>query len=205
MKIIITEQQLQRLNPSVTPPVPDDYLRSFNTKVIKQSPSLNKKLVYQSFKNNDFPYYQQILTSIGAKPSPENLGFLYAWRQAESSINKPSNYCNNPFHTSWNTDTKGIKFGGPESTMISKNKQGVKSYKKIDTGIKATINTLLSKSNKFSDIVNALRNENNTIQDILNASKNNLPLWGTNIGLLSQIISGYLKNNKPQPSLFSSC
>jgi len=206
MKIIITEQQLSKLNPQVNTPVPDDYLRSFTNKVSKEIPTKKESFVYQNFKNEDLQYYKQILNGIGAKPTPENLGFLYAWRQCESSLNNPSNYCNNPFHTSWNTDKKGIKFGGPESTMNpNQNHHKVKSYKDINIGLRATINTLLSKTNKYVDIVNALRNENNKVMDIYNASKNSLPIWGTNVNTLKQVIDSYLKNSSPKPALFSTC
>jgi hypothetical protein len=206
MKIIITEQQLARLNPQVNIPTPDDYLRSFTNKVSKEIPKQKESFVYQRYKNQDLEYYKKILDGIGAKPTPENLGFLYAWRQCESSLNKPSNYCNNPFHTSWDTDKKGVKFGGPESTMKPRqNNDKVKSYKDINIGLKATISTLLSKTNRYVNVVNAIRNENNKIMDIYNESKGSLPIWGTDVKTLKQVIEGYLKNSSPKPALFSTC
>ena len=77
---------------------------------------------------NDKEFYEEILKCVGAPITEENLKFLYAWRQAEST-----NAANNPFAT-----TMPFK----NATLYGTNKSKVKEYQTRQDGLEATCKTL---------------------------------------------------------------
>lgn len=135
---------------------------------------------YKEFKitepsSSDKKFYEEVLEGIGAKPTNENLLFLYAWRQAEGA---KSTY--NPFNTTqkkegstlWNCLKKkdGKCFGG------------VRNYESEQDGIDATIKTL--KNGRYSCIVNGLK-DNKGAMEI--ADCGDLKTWGTR-GLIKKVL-----------------
>lgn len=135
---------------------------------------------YKDFKitepsSSDKKFYEEVLKGIGAKPTNENLLFLYAWRQAEGA---KSTY--NPFNTTqkkdgstlWNCLRKkeGRCFGG------------VRNYKSEQDGIDATIKTL--ENGHYSCIVNGLK-DNKGAMEI--ADCGDLKTWGTG-GLIKKVL-----------------
>lgn len=166
------------------------------------------KLPYQNFTNEDTDVFKKILNGIGAPITPETLGFMYAWRECESSLGSEEKfYCNNPFNTTWDTDPKGSRKagifpGGQKSTMYSRtNSHGVKSYKTIQYGINATISTI---QKNYSEIISALQENSSNINSIIkNCSQPFRPGseggWGTDYGCLKKRISSYLNGATPQP------
>ena len=72
---------------------------------------------------NDKNVYEKILEGIGAKPTPENMKFMYAWRQSEG---KAGRY--NPFNTTQ-----------PMPGATNFNSVGVKHYLSLEDGVNAKI------------------------------------------------------------------
>lgn len=132
---------------------------------------------YTGGTDNDF--YKAILTGIGAPVTPENLKFLYAWRQSEG---KAANF--NPFNTTW-------KMEG--STPM--NSAGVQVYKSAQDGLNATIKTL-SKSN-YNCITNGLRQ--NIGADKIAACSQALHTWGTG-DLVAKVVASYNQGASPKIS-----
>jgi hypothetical protein len=132
---------------------------------------------YTGGTDNDF--YKAILTGIGAPVTPENLKFLYAWRQSEG---KAANF--NPFNTTW-------KMEG--STPM--NSDGVQVYKSAQDGLNATIKTL-SKSN-YNCITNGLRQ--NIGADNIAACSQALRTWGTG-DLVAKVVASYNQGASPKIS-----
>jgi hypothetical protein len=114
-------------------------------------------------------FYAKILTGIGAPVTPENLRLMHAWTQAEGM--DPSR--NNPFATTQ---------GAAGSSDI--NSVGVKSYPDAQTGIDATIQTLLN--GNYANIVSGLKSGTDAmaVADAIAASP-----WGTG-GLVSKVLGG---------------
>lgn len=185
----------------------DKAKNALNT-ISKNIKSNSKQLPYQTFTNEDTGVFKSILSGLGAPVTPETLGFMYAWRECESSLGSEEKfYCNNPFNTTWDTDPKGsrkagILPGSPESTMYSRtNSHGVKSYKTIQYGITATISTI---NKNYSEIITALQENSSNISLIIkNCSQpfrsGKLGGWGTEYKCLKQRISSYLNGETPQP------
>jgi len=113
-------------------------------------------------------FYAKILTGIGAPVTPENLRLMHAWTQAEGM--DPSR--NNPFATTQ---------GAAGSSDI--NGAGVKSYPDEQTGIDATIQTLLN--GNYANIVSGLKSGTDAmvVANAIAASP-----WGT--GRLVQKVLG---------------
>ena len=122
--------------------------------------------------------YEKILEGIGAKPTPENMKFMYAWRQSEG---KAGRY--NPFNTTQ-----------PMPGATNFNKVGVKHYQSLEDGVKATVKTLLN--GYYPCIVNGLRND---IGADKIAKCDSLKTWGTG-DLVSKVVDGYNKGAKPNIS-----
>jgi len=161
-----------------------------------------KNLPYLQFKNQDNEVFIKILKGIGAPVTPETLAFMYAWRECENSLGAESkNYCNNPFNTTWDVDSENVKFCSPESNMYCrKNRSGVKSYKSINVGINATINTI--KSGKYPNLLNSLVNSTRTNSNCLQIANNlngDLDLWGTQDLNVINKCKSYLKGSTPKP------
>lgn len=125
----------------------------------------------------DDDFYKQVLSCVGAKPTKDNMSFMYAWRQAEGG--KASN---NPFNTSHKL---------PGSTTY--NSHGVQNYKSSEDGIEATCKTL--NNGRYTDIVNGLKNDVGLFE--LSRMKG-LKTWGTG-ELLAKVADGYLKGSSPKP------
>lgn len=124
----------------------------------------------------DVNFYTKLLENLGAKPTEENLKFLYAWRQAEGKAGKY-----NPFNTTWEL---------PGSTDF--NSVGVKNYKSLEDGMIATIKTL--KNGRYSCIVNGLRNDIGAAEI---ARCESLKTWGTG-NLVAKVIAGYNSGSSPK-------
>lgn len=115
--------------------------------------------------------YQMILKQLGAPVTDENMKFLYAWRQSEGRLG-----LNNPFNTTYRM---------PGAKTV--NSHGVKSYKTIEDGIKATVRSLKSERYDYSCIVNGLI-KNVGAKNI--AKCESLKTWGTG-DLVQQVLRGY--------------
>lgn len=138
----------------------------------------------------DDDIYKQILEGVGAKPTKDNMLFMYAWRQSEggaagSTAGIDAKF--NPFNTT-------LQWPG----AIKLNNDGVKAYLTLEDGIKATISTLLnSTGGRYLDIVNGLRGD----VGLFKLSRmQSLAIWGTGT-LLAAVADGYLRGatqkNKP--------
>ena len=134
----------------------------------------------------DDDIYKSVLSCIGAKPTKDNMLFMYAWRQAEHSLyeKKPAAK-NNPFNTTQPMNG---------ATRLKGNTHGVKNYQTTQDGIRATCNTL--KNGKYEEILKSFRNDEG-----LDALKNAVSYspWGTSGDLLSQVIDGYVDGYEPKP------
>jgi len=124
----------------------------------------------------DVNFYTKLLENLGAKPTEENLKFLYAWRQAEGKAGKF-----NPFNTTWNL---------PGSTDF--NSVGVKNYKSLEDGMIATIKTL--RNGRYNCIVNGLKNDIGAAEI---ARCESLKTWGTG-NLVAKVVAGYNSGSSPK-------
>lgn len=124
----------------------------------------------------DVNFYTKLLENLGAKPTEENLKFLYAWRQAEGKAGKY-----NPFNTTWDL---------PGSTNF--NSVGVKNYKSLEDGMIATIKTL--RNGRYNCIVNGLRNDIGAAEI---ARCESLKTWGTG-DLVAKVVAGYNSGSSPK-------
>lgn len=131
----------------------------------------------KSIKTSDDDFYKQVLSCVGAKPTKDNMSFMYAWRQSEGA-----KALNNPFNTTHKM---------PGSTNY--NSVGVKNYKTSQDGIQATCKTL--KNGRYTDIINGLKNDVGLFE--LSRMKG-LKTWGTG-DLLAKVADGYLKGSTPKP------
>jgi hypothetical protein len=125
----------------------------------------------------DDDFYKKVLSCVGAKPTKDNMSFMYAWRQAEGG--KASN---NPFNTTHKM---------PGSTTYNSHK--VQNYKSSEDGIQATCKTL--NNGRYNDIVNGLKDDIGLFK--LSRMKG-LKTWGTG-ELLAKVADGYLKGSSPKP------
>lgn len=132
---------------------------------------------YTGGTDNDF--YKAILTGIGAPVTPENLKFLYAWRQSEG---KAAAF--NPFNTTWKMEGS-----------VPMNSAGVQVYKSAQDGLNATIKTL-SKSN-YKCITDGLRQ--NIGADKIAACSQALRTWGTG-DLVAKVVASYNQGASPKIS-----
>lgn len=166
--------------------------------------SLEGELPYLNYSNINGYYFAQILKSIGAPVTRENMAFMYAWRECENSLGGASNlFCNNPFNTSWDMDPEGVKFCSKESKMYCRtNSAGVKSYKTLKIGVEATIKTILS--GNYDNLLYALRNSKNNRWNCLDMAQNldgDLNKWGTMDANIISKCKSYLKGATPSPAL----
>jgi len=125
----------------------------------------------------DDDFYKKVLSCVGAKPTKDNMSFMYAWRQAEGG-----KALNNPFNTTHKM---------PGSTTY--NSHNVQNYKSSEDGIQATCKTL--KNGRYNDIVDGLKNDVGLFE--LSRMKG-LKTWGTG-ELLAKVADGYLNGSKPTP------
>ena len=146
---------------------------SLPTKTTSDSSSLPTKTT------PDDDFYKKVISCVGAKPTKDNMLFMYAWRQAEGG--KASN---NPFNTTHKM---------PGSTKYQGNTAGVQNYKSSEDGIQATCKTL--NNGRYKDIVNGLKNDVGLFE--LSRMKG-LKTWGTG-ELLAKVADGYLKGSSPKP------
>lgn len=134
----------------------------------------------------DDDIFKSVLSCIGAKPTKDNMLFMYAWRQAEHGLyEKKLAAKNNPFNTTQPMNG---------ATLLKGNTHGVKNYQTIQDGIRATCDTL--KNGKYENILKAFRNDEGL--DKLKYAVSSSP-WGTSRDLLSQVIDGYFDGNEPKP------
>jgi hypothetical protein len=159
---------------------------------------IEKKLPYQVFKNDDYDVIVSILNGIGGLVNEETIGFMYAWRQSESSLGSEERYfCNNPFSTTWDSDQKGIKKGSKESTMYTRtNSHGVKSYKTIDVGISSTIKTI---NRNYPNIIKAVKTPNINCLKMAEIASPDLDKWGSGGNHVKSICKKYLSGSTPNP------
>jgi hypothetical protein len=126
---------------------------------------------------SDDEFYKKVLECVGAKPTKSNMLFMYAWRQSEGATAKF-----NPLNT-----TKKM----PGATNF--NSVGVKNYKSMEDGVKATCDTL--KLRHYTDIIDGLKND----VGLYKLSRmQSLKKWGTG-GLLAKVVDGYLAGASPKP------
>jgi len=217
MKILITKGQLKKILSEQSVIGAPNYgvipNNNFSTNVkttVKSVGQVGKttektkgKLPYQNFTNQDTEVFKKILSGVGAPITPETMGFMYAWRQGESSLAVEEKfYCNNPFSTTWDSDPKGsrksgIKPGDKDSTMYSRtNSHHVRSYKTIETGIDSTVKTILS---HFQNIASALKTEGINCYQMASKCSGNLDKWGTTGVAVKSICNGFLKGKTPNP------
>lgn len=136
---------------------------------------------------SDDEFYEEILKGIGAPVTPDNMEFMYAWRQSEGGEAK-----NNPFNTThhkpgatfYNCLTKGS-----EGKCI----HGVKNYKQKSDGVDATIATL--KNGKYDNIIASLKNGKDSMKTA--QALQNSP-WGTG-DLTIKVLKGYGAGASPKP------
>lgn len=135
---------------------------------------------------SDDDFYKKILVGVGAPVTPENMKFLYSWRQAEGGKAKY-----NPFNTTqprpnsgfYNCLKKGLK------GCVA----GVRNYATPQDGIDATIKTL--KNGKYNNILDALK-KGNDAEKSAQALKNSP--WGTG-ELALKVLRGYNSGATPKP------
>ena len=125
----------------------------------------------------DDDFYKKVLSCVGAKPTKDNMSFMYAWRQAEGG-----KATNNPFNTTQ-------KMAG----ATNYNSVGVKNYQTQGDGIQSTCKTL--KNGRYNDIIDGLKNDVGLFE--LSRMKG-LKTWGTG-ALLAKVADGYLKGSSPKP------
>lgn len=126
----------------------------------------------------DVNFYKKLLETIGAPVTPENLKFLYAWRQSEGRGGKF-----NPFNTTLNM---------PGATNF--NEVGVKNFSSLDDGLIATVKTLTN--GRYKCILDGLRKDLGA--DVIAGCRMDLKTWGTG-DLVAKVISGY--NSGAQPNI----
>ena len=131
----------------------------------------------QTKTTTDDDFYKKVLSCVGAKPTKDNMAFMYAWRQAEGG-----KATNNPFNTTQ-------KMAG----ATNYNSVGVKNYRTQEDGIQSTCRTL--NNGRYNDIVNGLKNDVGLFE--LSRMKG-LKTWGTG-ELLAKVADGYLKGSSPKP------
>ena len=124
---------------------------------------------------DDKEFYEQILNCVGAPITEENLKFLYAWRQAEST-----NAANNPFATT-------MPFNN--ATLYGTNKSKVKEYQTRQDGLEATCKTL--KLGYYTCIVEGLINDIGA-ELISTKCDSALKKWGTHATtpLITKVLKG---------------
>lgn len=135
----------------------------------------------------DDEFYKEILKGVGAPVTPDNMEFLYAWRQSESGQAK-----NNPFNTTHH------KPGASFYNCLSKNFEGkcihgVKNYQQDMDGVQATIDTL--QNGRYDDIVNSLKSGKDSMKTA--TALKNSP-WGTG-DLTIKVLKGYQSGASPKP------
>jgi hypothetical protein len=128
--------------------------------------------------DSDEAFYEAILVSLGAKPTPEKIKFLKAWRQAEGG-----KATNNPFNT-----TKNL----PGDADTNYNSVGVKNYPDRQAGLDATVATL--KLNYYKDLVSKLMDDSVTADEL--ATSPDLKTWGTGDGV-TRVLAGRSVNPPP--------
>jgi hypothetical protein len=209
MRIVITEKQLNIIKRKLSLEQFKPSMGIDKTRVAKnfepnpefdKSSKTNKtsKLPYQTFKNADYNVMVSILNGIGGLVNEETIGFLYAWRQSESSLGSEERYfCNNPFSTTWDSDQKGIKKGSKESTMYTRtNSHGVKSYKTIDVGISSTVKTI---NRNYPNIIKAVKTPNINCLKMAEIASPDLDKWGSGGNHVKSICKKYLSGSTPNP------
>lgn len=109
-----------------------------------------------------------ILAALGAPETPENVNILVAWSWCEKPHPDGAWQWNNPLNTTWRM---------PGSRSV--NAQGVQEYPDRETGIQATVNTLLNAGGGqyYPNLVAALRASDPA--HFLNAV-DEIRRWGTN-------------------------
>ena len=134
----------------------------------------------------DDDIYKSVLSCIGAKPTKDNMLFMYAWRQAEHSLyeKKPAAK-NNPFNTTQPMNG---------ATRLKGNTHGVKNYQTTQDGIRATCDTL--KNGRYENIIDGFKT-NAGLETLKNAVSSSP--WGTSNDLLSRVIDGYVDGYEPKP------
>lgn len=131
-----------------------------------------KNPVAKVVSTDDDSFYEAILTSLGAKVTPEKMKFLKAWRQGEGGKAK-----NNPFNTS-----KDI----PGEADTKYNSAGVRNYPDRQTGLEATVATL--KLPYYKKIVELLLNDSVTAEELAKAVAESP--WGTGENIAKVLKSG---------------
>lgn len=151
--------------------------KGFTTTDIKKKYTTAASTVSLS-SQEDEAFYEAILSSLGAKSTPEKIKFLKAWRQAEGGKAK-----NNPFNTTKKMPVDGI---------TNYNSVGVKNYPDRQTGLDATVKTLMLPY--YSELVSKLKNDSITAEEL--AATDDLSTWGTGT-LVSKVLSGKSVNPPP--------
>lgn len=135
----------------------------------------------------DDEFYKEILKGVGAPVTPDNMEFLYAWRQSEGGQAK-----NNPFNTTHH------KPGASFYNCLSKNSEGkcihgVKNYQQDMDGVQATIDTL--QNGKYDNIIDSLKSGKDSMKTAM-ALKDSP--WGTG-DLTIKVLKGYQSGASPKP------
>lgn len=112
-------------------------------------------------------YYQAVLEGIGAPVSPNNLRYMAAWQAAEGGT-----ATNNAFNTT-----------EAASGATNYNSVGVKNYPDEQTGIMATVKTLLN--GRYNNLVNDMRADADPKKTA--GELDELSTWGTGAGVLSRL------------------
>ena len=186
-KVRLTEQEfIDLITKQVTGKGTSDIIKDFIKKTLNQTSTDSNKTPtdvdssnLKSTTTSDDDFYKKILACVGAKPTKDNMSFMYAWRQSEGG-----KAINNPFNTTHKM---------PNSTPYAGNTHGVRNYKTPEDGIQATCKTL--KNGRYNDIINGLKNDVGLFE--LSRMKS-LNVWGTG-PLLAKVADGYLKGSTPKP------
>ena len=175
----ITEQRVKLIEkPTPKSPIFSTDWR-YGSKALLPTNVLNKT-------TTDDDIYKSVLYCIGAKPTKENMVFMYAWRQAEHGLyEKKLAAKNNPFNT-----TQPMK----GATFLKGNTHGVKNYQTTQDGIRATCDTL--KNGRYENIIDGFKT-NAGLETLKNAVSSSP--WGTGKDLLSRVIDGYVDGYEPKP------
>jgi hypothetical protein len=128
---------------------------------------------------SDDQFYKKILQKIDAPTCPENMKFLYAWRQSEGG---KSSY--NPFNTTHKKERSS--FYNCLKRKNGKCVAGVRNYKSEEDGIDATVKTLTN--GYYPCIVDGLKKCKGA-KKIANSCTSNLKTWGTG-ELISKVLDG---------------
>ena len=165
-------------------------LKEFYDSIALNSETSESEVINDRLSNmtsEDDEMYKKILSGIGAEWNPKTKLLMYSWRRAESGTCK-----NNPFNTKQ-------KVSNVITTCC--NKECVKNYPTVESGVKATVDTLINGKElyNYDDIIEGLKTSNSKL--FFNGLKNSS--WGTSGELAEKIYKDYIDGVGVSPTPIS--